>query len=199
MAQKEAGKSHMGKIFFDKKVKHAGRGMVVCKHTNNPFHGPGYKLYRDPSELEPDWTGVAVMLYRKKETYDRIWQIIDTHGVKGFPIFHDDMNSWAKSIMEPNHEVLFQICRNLGIDNLFTTHSWAQTPKAVMDYIDVVFLGPTNRGPNARADVFDDAAIVDGHEAWKRKADKWANLPQGERWKHPWFVMDYDGFEVKKL
>jgi hypothetical protein len=199
MAQKKAGKSELAKKFFEPKVNHAGRGIVVCRHTNNPFHGPGYFLVSEAEQLQPDWKGVAVMLYREKETYQRIVDIITDYGVKGFPIHHDDMNSWAKSIMEKPHERLFQLCRNWGIDNTFTTHSWAQTPKSVMDYIDIIALGPTNRGPEARSDVFDDPKIIQRHMDWKRKADKWSDLPDDIKWKHPWFFMDFDGNEVKKL
>lgn len=124
--------------------------------------------------------------------------MVRLHGMKNFPIVHDDLNAYAKKIMEPEQERLFQLCRNNGIDNLFTTHSWAQTPVSILDYIHVIFLGATSRGPIARRAEFNDDEILARHEEWKRKADAFAeNLPENRQWDHPWLTMDFEGREVK--
>jgi hypothetical protein len=201
MAHKKRGKTHLIKNgFLLPKVAQAGRGIVIDPHGAEPeWNGPQFERLESVHDLKPDFKGIKVLFYEEKETFPVLWDMIQTHKLSGFPIVFDDLNAYAQTGMEKKQKIFFVLSRNKGIDILCTAHNWYETPAKIFGTIDVFVLGPTNDGPEARADKLKGGAL-EKHQYWKKIADaSGEGLPEDRLWDHEWYIFDRAGNQVDRL
>jgi len=193
-----AGKTDILIDLVNRKLKASTRALIVDPDGAEQKWDRFKRIEGGITQLDPKFTGAVVIDYDEKAkgvegTFEFLWnKLIKPGKLKNFTLVLDDPNVYAKDKLIPELTNLLRRKRQHNYEILTTAHSWGETPKSFLRFIDIFLLGPTATGPEDRKDILGPAKTAK-HLQWKAKADAEARAAKAAGRKHRFFAFDKDG------